>query len=111
MPPSPGRGFRIAQGVEENLRMLGARMVQQGRWRRPLAMQLDLWGSVGASLVEDGVLALCLVQPDDDPAIATGAQVYGGGVGFEIASVAYDADGDHGLGALGTGHEGIMEPE
>ena len=80
MPPSPGRGFRIAKGVEENLRMLGARMVQQGQWRRPLAMQLDLWGSVGASPVEDGALALRLVQPDDDPAIAAGAQVYGGGV-------------------------------
>lgn len=72
-------------------------------------MQFDFRGSVRSSLIKYRTFPLGLVQPDDDPAIAAGAQVYGGRVGFEVAAVAYDVDSDHGLGALSTGHDRTME--
>jgi hypothetical protein len=108
MPPSQGRGLRIAQAIEEALYVLGSRMVQHRSGQRALTVKFDLRRSLRPGHIEHGFIALVIVEPDEDAATLADAQVHGSRESLEIAGVAGKRDGDQrsGGGETFTGHGG-----
>jgi hypothetical protein len=113
VPPTQRRGDRVPQTIKESLDVLSSRVVQHRPGQRAFPMKFDLRRPMGPGRIQNGtVLLLVVVQPDENTAIVSDAQMPGRGEGFEIAGLADDADGDQrpGGGEAFTGHDGEPDP-